>query len=187
MLRRPTKLILLLVFLAFAGVAFYYIAQLRMQTPPHITVTQVEWQPPDAPNAYLKINYEMKNTAFFPVRVHVVSMVGSSGTFGDDMELPGGDDLVLKPQQVYKGNVRLPKDNPPTHVVSRIVWEPAVKKRIWPFLRWMIDIEQRFFATNPVDPFAPPTRFYEIIQPHNSSSERMRIELPLDDSPSPNP
>jgi hypothetical protein len=191
MLRHPAKIVLLILLLALGGAAIYYTAQMRMRTPPHITVVRVERLPrPDVPHAYLRIHYEMKNTTIFPVSIHKVSIQGPENQFGGDIDAiyPEKDALLLKPGQVHQGSitVTIPAGESSMEAAFLVRWEPGAARRLLPLL-YKIDDTRREALNMPSDPFAPagspPPAPTALDWPRDVTLETILFELPRDAAP----
>jgi hypothetical protein len=192
MRRHPIKLALLVVLLVISCIVIYYTAQMRMRTPPQITIMRIERVPrPDVPHAYLKIHYEMKNTALFPVSVHMVSLQGPECQFGGDIAAiyPEKDALLLKPGQVHQGSftVTLPVGESFMDAAFLIRWEPGAARRLQPLLYRIEDEKRKLLNEPPPDPFAPagspPPAHPPINWPQDDLLENIRIELPRSTPP----
>jgi hypothetical protein len=193
MRRHPIKLALLILGLAISGVVIVLTAQMRMRTPPQITVARLERLPrPDVPHAYLKIHYEMKNPSLFPVRVYMVCVgVDPESIFSGDIDFDesGKDSLLIKPGEVYKGSitVRVPAGESSMDGDFLIRWEPGVRKRLKPLLDRFDTAKQQLLKTPPPDPFAPagapPSKHPPTVWPRDDLLESMQFGLPRNASP----
>ncbi|HSI62515.1 MAG TPA: hypothetical protein VLE43_05330 [Candidatus Saccharimonadia bacterium] len=191
MRRHPIKLALLILGLAISGIVIYLTAQMRMRTPPQITVARLEWLPsPDVPHAYLKTHYEIKNPTLFPVRIYMVCVLGPESMIGGDIDFDesGKDSLLIKPGEIYKGSVTIlaPAGESSIEGAFLIRWEPGIRKRLRPLLD-RFDSTKRQLLNTPSDPFTPagtpPPKHPPIVWPQNDLLEPMHFGLPRNASP----
>jgi hypothetical protein len=190
MRRHPALLAFLVLGLGLASSVIYFTAQMRMRTPPQITVVREEWMPwGNVPNARLRIHYEMKNTTIFPVHVHKVVILGPESSFGGDIDAIYPDDaLLLKPKKVHKGsiNISLPDGELSMNAAFRIQWEPGVAPRLRPLLYRLDDTYRGVAKIPPPDPFAPagsPPAPPSMLELREDVLEFMRIERPRSVTP----
>ncbi|WP_147263698.1 hypothetical protein [Roseimicrobium gellanilyticum] len=187
MLRHPAKLAALILLLAVSGAAIYYTAQMRMKTPPRITVVREEWLPRgNIPNAYLRIHYEMKNTTMFPVLVHWVNIQGPDSMFGGDFDSEK-DALLLKPGQVRKRsiNITIPDGEPFMNAAFLVSWEPGAARRLGPLVYKLDLFRRKLLKRYPPDPFAPPGSPDAplLLGERSDLLESMRFERPKSTTP----